>query len=58
MTSVTHIPRLTGGDAGITAISTPKKRKDCSSERCAHQDRLRAAMGGRSTGDATRGADA
>jgi len=58
MTRATHIPRLTGGDAGITAMSTPGKRKDCSNERCAHQDQLRAPVGGKGTADATRGAEA
>ena len=58
MIRATHIPRLTGGDAGITAMSTPGKRKDCSNERCAHQDQLRAPVGGKGTADATRGAEA
>ena len=58
MTRATHIPRLTGGDAGITAMSTLGKRKDCSKERCAHQDQLRAPVGGKGTADATRGAEA
>ena len=58
MTSATHIPCLTGGDAGITAMSTPGKGKDCPKERCAHQDQLRAPVGGNGTADATRGAEA
>ena len=58
MTRATHIPRLTGGGAGITAMSTPGKRTDCSNERCAHQDQLRAPVGDEGTADATRGAEA
>ena len=58
MTRATHIPRLTGGGAGIAAMSTPGKRTDCSNERCAHQDELRAPVGDKGTADATRGAEA
>ena len=58
MTRATHIPSLTGGDAGITAMSTPGKRTDCANERCAHQDHLRAPVGDKDTADATRGAKA
>ena len=58
MTRATHIPRLAGGGAGITAMSTPGKRTDCSNERCAHQDQLRAPVGDKGTADATRGAEA
>ena len=58
MTRATHVPRLTGGDAGIAAISTPGKRKSSSSERCAHQDKLRDPVRGRGRADATRGAEA
>ena len=58
MTRATHTPRLTGGDAVTTTMSTPGKRKDCSKERCAHHDQLRAPVGDQGTADATRGADA
>ena len=58
MTRATYIPRLTGDGAGITAMSTPGKRKVCSNERCAHQDQLRAPVGDKGTADATRGAEA
>ena len=57
-TRATQIPRLTGGDAGITAMSTPGKRKDCLNDRFARQDQLRAPVGGKGTADATRGAEA
>ena len=58
MTRATHTPRLTGGDAVITTMSTPGKRTDCSNKRCAHHDQLRAPVGGKGTADATRGAEA
>ena len=45
MTHATHIPCLTVVDAGIPATSTPGKLKDCSNERYAHQDQLRAPVG-------------
>ena len=57
-TRTTHTSHLTGGAAGMTAMSTPGKRKDCSKERCAHQDQLRAPVGGKGTADATRSAEA
>ena len=57
MTRATHIPRRTGGDAGIAAMSTPGKRKDCSNERCAHEDQLCAPVDGKGPADASRGAE-
>ena len=58
MTSATHVPRLTGGDAGMTAMSTTGKRKDSSEERCVRQDQLRTPVGGKGTAGAMSGAKA
>ena len=58
MTRASHIPRVMGDDVGRKTMSTPRKCKGCSNERCIHQDQPRPPVGGKGTVDATRGAEA